>query len=291
MLNPVEFKHCFAVQKLDAIPFIATIGGMIAFGLAEGIGIGCLSAWALNYDSDKFDLQEMEFPHKEIDTPEEKTKETKSTAKDFGTVETDNMKLRARIVTLQTDNTQLRGIVRTLQNENKLIRDRLETLEIENAELRGLFETLTAQDSDSERPTKSTIGWQLKGPINFGSMFKIDDLIHRIEEMKADEKVIVLDMQETTAVEFTGVEELVNRLVEVADQNPGTSIQMWNCHGELQNALQQCGLLAIAVQSRTKLPISFHPRKKSPVRKRFPIGTTRPTFGRMLSQICTFLQY
>jgi MFS superfamily sulfate permease-like transporter len=282
MLNPVEFKHCFAVQKLDAIPFIATIGGMIAFGLAEGIGIGCLSAWALNYDSDKFDLKEMEFPHKEINTPEEKTKETKSTAKDFGTVETDNMKLRARIVTLQTDNTQLRGIVLTLQNENKLIRDRLETVEIENAELRGLFETLTAQDSDSERPTKSTIGWQLKGPINFGSMFKIDDLIHRIEEMKADEKVIVLDMQETTAVEFTGVEELVNRLVEVADQNPGTSIQMWNCHGELQNALQQCdptGRIARHCSTISdEAPYQFPPKEEKPRPKEVPYWYDSPNF-------------
>ena len=284
MLNPVEFKHCFAIQKLDAIPFVATIGGMIAFGLAEGIGIGCLSAWALNYDYDKLDLKEMEFPHKDSGTTGEQPKESKNTAKDghAGAVETDNMKLRARVVTLQTDNTQLRGIVRTLQNENKIIRDRLEMVEIENAELRGLFETLTAQDAESESPTKSTIGWQLKGPINFASMFKIDDLIHRIEEMKADEKVIVLDMQETTAVEFTGVEELVNRLVEVADQNPGTTIQMWNCHGELQNALQQCDPSErIARHCSTisdEAPYHFPHKEEKPRPKEVPYWYDSPNF-------------
>ena len=49
MLNPAEFKHCYAVQKMDTVPFLTTVAGMIAFGLAEGIGLGCASAVALNY--------------------------------------------------------------------------------------------------------------------------------------------------------------------------------------------------------------------------------------------------
>ena len=49
MLNPAEFKHCYAVQKLDTVPFLTTVAGMISFGLAEGIGIGCVSAIALHY--------------------------------------------------------------------------------------------------------------------------------------------------------------------------------------------------------------------------------------------------
>jgi MFS superfamily sulfate permease-like transporter len=51
MLNPAEFKHCYAVQKIDTIPFLATIGGMISLGLAEGIGIGCATALSLNYQN------------------------------------------------------------------------------------------------------------------------------------------------------------------------------------------------------------------------------------------------
>lgn len=265
MLNPAEFKHCFAVQKLDAIPFATTILGMIAFGLAEGIGVGCLSAWALNYDYGKMDVKEINFPHKEnvgyyaIDVDGDNFKKQKEAAAAevvlptvetlqarVGQVETENVQLQGKVLTLTTDKSELQGTVITLQSENQQLRHRLEAVVLENSELRKLFASMTATQDDLSAPNErthatSTIGWQLKGPINFASMFKIDDLIHRIQEMKSDdEKLIVLDMQETTSVEFTGVEELVNRLVEVAEQNPGTTIQMWNCHGDLLKALKQC---------------------------------------------------
>jgi MFS superfamily sulfate permease-like transporter len=262
MLNPAEFKHCFAVQKLDAIPFATTILGMVAFGLAEGIGIGCLSAWALNYDYGKMDVKEINFPHKEnvgyyaIDVDPDDAKKRREAAEAVptvaslqtrvGQVENENVQLQGKVLTLTTDKSELQGRVITLQTENQQLRDRLEAVVLENSELRKLFASMTATLDESSAPdgkshATSTIGWQLKGPINFASMFKIDDLIHRIQEMKSDEeKLIVLDMQETTSVEFTGVEELVNRLVEVAEQNPGTTIQMWNCHGDLLKALKQC---------------------------------------------------
>jgi MFS superfamily sulfate permease-like transporter len=263
MLNPAEFKHCFAVQKLDAIPFATTILGMIAFGLAEGIGIGCLSAWALNYDYGKMDVKEINFPHKDnvgyysfdVD-PEEAERRRKAAAEavvvpdiptlqaKVGQVETENVQLKSKVLTLTTDKSELQGQIISMQSVNQQLRDRLEMVVLENKELRKLFESLTHIDDGSPEGeslhSRSTLGWQLKGPINFASMFKIDDLIHRIQEMKEEEKLIVLDMQETTSVEFTGVEELVNRLVEVAEQNPGTTIQMWNCHGELLKALKQC---------------------------------------------------
>jgi len=263
MLSPAEFKHCFAVQKLDAIPFAVTIGGMVAFGLAEGIGIGCLSAWALNYDYGKMDVKEINFPHKQQRPPSgdvtyfsndnvvETVEDKEPVTIDFlqskvATVETENVQLQGRVITLQTDKKQLEASVGTLTTENTHLLERLEAVEMENEQLRGLFDTLTTIETTTPEsatlnsPSKSTIGWQLQGPINFASMFKIDDLIHRVEEMGTDEKVVVLDMQETTSVEFTGVEELVNRLVEVTEQNPGTTVQMWNCQDNLLNALKQC---------------------------------------------------
>jgi hypothetical protein len=123
MLNPQEFKHCFAIQKLDVIPFVVTIGGMIAFGLAEGIGVGCASAWALNYDYGKMDVKEMELPHKKVP------------------VWYDSLNYRP------------------------------DALEQGKLELREL--DLPAGEMTAGSP-KSTIGWQLKGPINFRSMFEID---------------------------------------------------------------------------------------------------------------------
>jgi len=271
MLNPTEFKHCFAVEKLDTIPFLTTIAGMIAFGLAEGIGGGCAVAWALNMDYGKLDVKEVEFPHKESRTTE------------------DHLEFN--------------------QFEYQLPKEGASTI-------------------GSESPAKTTIGWQLRGPINFASMFEIDALVQRIEElktdekvivlemkektsveftgaeelvhrlvevaeqnpgltirikdMKAEEKVIVLDMQETTTVEFTGVEEVVNRLVEVADQNPGTTIQMWNCHGELKNALQQCDpserIARFGSCSPEKSPFYFPPKKEEVVREEVSAYYDSPYF-------------
>jgi MFS superfamily sulfate permease-like transporter len=267
MLNPAEFKHCFAIQKLDTIPFLTTIGGMIAFGLAEGIGVGCLSAWALNYDYGKLAVKEMNLPHKESSNT--------------------------------TDHLEFSQFELHLPQEGA---------------------------STSESPTKSTIGWQLKGPLNFASMFEIDGLVHRIEElktgekvihlemkettsveftgtdelvnrmvevgeknpglavsireMKAHEKVIVLDMQETTSVEFTGVEEVVNRLVEVIEQNPGTTVQMWNCHEELLKALQQCdpSERISRFRSTDESPYHFPPKEKEVSGEQVPYWYDSPYF-------------
>jgi len=298
MLNPQEFKHCFAVQKLDVIPFVTTIGGMIAFGLAEGIGVGCLSAWALNYDYGKLDVKEVEFPHKDAIAKGDNVgyisfdigdKEEAQKPPDIDTlqtrisaVETENVQLQGKVVTLQTDKAQLEGLVGTLKAENTQLRDRLETVELENAQLRGLFDSLTVESPSSEAPTNSTIGWQLKGPINFASMFKIDDLIHRIQEVKTDKTTVVLDMQETTSVEFTGVEELVNRLVEVAEQNPGTTIQMWNCHGELEKALQQCDpterIARFCNSTSDDSPYHFPAKEEEEVREEIPYWYDSPNF-------------
>ena len=66
MLNPAELKHCMAVQKNDVIPFATTVAGMLAFGLAEGIGIGCLSALALNHDYGRLAVREVPMP--QLDT-------------------------------------------------------------------------------------------------------------------------------------------------------------------------------------------------------------------------------
>jgi len=159
MLNPVEFKHCYAVQKLDVVPFATTIGGMIVFGLAEGIGFGCVSALALN----KYITSEM-----------------------FG-------KLSA----------------------NRAV-------------------------SDGQESTDQGQMWRINGPINFVSMFELDRLVKQIGESRPNApqgSPIVLDMEGVTSVEFTGVEELVTRLIEVAD---GAPIQFVNTQGSLEGALEHC---------------------------------------------------
>jgi MFS superfamily sulfate permease-like transporter len=174
MLNPGELKHCAAVQKSDYAPFVTTIGGMVSFGLAEGIGIGCATAMALNYG-----------------------------------------KLQAREVPLP-------------------------------------------QEFTMDPTTKNATLWQLSGPLNFLSMFAIDDLVEQIKDVMAAQDLdeIVLDMQGVTSVEYTGAEELVGRLMAIADDR--IEIQMLNCHAKLENALNECDPTQQIIRS-PEVPASFAP--------------------------------
>jgi anti-anti-sigma regulatory factor len=102
----------------------------------------------------------------------------------------------------------------------------------------------TFLDSDDAKtmqmmdPSKNTV-WQLNGPVNFLSMFEIDNMIKKIEGQDSTE-AIVLDMQGVTLVEFTGIEELVTRLIEASDDHGGVPIQMLNLTEDIEKALDQC---------------------------------------------------
>jgi MFS superfamily sulfate permease-like transporter len=171
MLNPVEFKHCYAVQKADAVPFATTIAGMLSMGLAEGIGIGCVTALAMELKNNgmSFDTARMSIQEHIVSTP----------------------------------------------------------LHLEDEAGSLLPGSYSGQHT-----------FKLNGPINFVSMFEIDDLMERIKDRHySHEDPIVLDLKGVTALEFTGVEELVNRLVEVSD---GVPVQMINCTDVIHSALDQC---------------------------------------------------
>jgi len=68
--------------------------------------------------------------------------------------------------------------------------------------------------------------WLLNGPINFMSMFEIENMVDEIKDRSNPEDPIVVDMRHVTSLDFTGVEELVDRVVEAADDAP---IQMVTC--------------------------------------------------------------
>ena len=171
MLSPVEFKHCYAVQKADAVPFATTIAGMLSMGLAEGIGIGCVTALAMELKNNgmSFDAARMNIQEHIVSTP----------------------------------------------------------LHLEDEASSLLPGSYSGQHT-----------FKLNGPINFVSMFEIDDLMERIKDRHySHEDPIVLDLKGVTALEFTGIEELVNRLNEVSD---GVPVQMINCTEAIHSALDQC---------------------------------------------------
>lgn len=163
MLNPTEFKHCYAVQKSDVIPFATTVAGMLSMGLAEGIGIGCLSALALNKNW-------------------------------------------------------------TGKAPSKMTAKRL---------------TADADNDSTSTADKDTLTYQLSGPINFLSMFEIDSMMKSVKnEMANNEPTnLIIDLKDVPSQEFTGVEEMVLRLMEVQDD---ISIQLVNVSQGMEDALQQC---------------------------------------------------
>eukprot|EP01047_Picozoa_sp_COSAG01_P057440 COSAG01_NODE_6639_length_3567_cov_37.767013_4_plen_85_part_00 len=78
-----------------------------------------------------------------------------------------------------------------------------------------------------------------------------DGLMKEIRESRPDVpqgSPIVLDMEGVTGVEFTGIEELVNRLVEVAD---GAPIQFVNTRKSLESALDQCDPTQVITRIRS----------------------------------------
>ena len=219
MLNPAEFKHCYAVQKSDAIPFATTIGGMLSMGLAEGIGIGCVTALGMNaYQTYALNS-----------AASSSAAQSESKLKAFELIQLPSSEKKEEDMIWQANcGTQL---------PMQLDARGMHTMSAASSEK-------TFSDSDAAKAmqmmdiSKNTV-WQLNGPINFLGMFEIDNMIKKIEAQENTE-AIVLDMQGVTMVEFTGVEELVTRLIETSDDYGGVPIQMVNLNEDIERALDQC---------------------------------------------------
>ena len=215
MLNPVELKHCYAVQKVDAVPFATTVAGMLSLGLAEGIGIGCVTAFAMELKNANFSLETARMNAEE--TFCEETNSKLAVAR------------RAAVAHLMDDDNDDGHLGYRRGHWNK---DRTK----QAVDRIPYDKSIIDMDSFVDHHSKSTV-WKVRGPINFISMFEIDDMMEDIKEREDPTYPIVLDMQGVTTLEFTGVEELVNRMIEVAD---GAPIEMVNCNDALIAALDQC---------------------------------------------------
>jgi len=239
MLNPSEFKHCYAVQKSDVVPFAATIAGMVSMGLAEGIGIGCVTAIGMNaYQTHannaaaaKAEVQSPQTDSKMkafelIQLPSGQQQQTPATAADA-------MIWEARCGSQLPVALDGRGM-HTMSASASAASAETTFADSDDAKM-------IAIDSAAQDPTKNTI-WQLNGPVNFLSMFEIDNMIKKIEGRNQTTESIVVDMQGVTMVEFTGAEELVNRLVEASDDHGSCPIQMINLTPEIEKALDQCDI-------------------------------------------------
>jgi len=240
MLNPSEFKHCYAVQKSDVVPFVATIGGMVSLGLAEGIGIGCMTAVGMSaYKT----MQEKMFNQEAYgpSATDQKMMALELTSDaDADAADKDSSSSSTPVVWQTRIGDQLPTAV-----DSSGVTTLVSKRHNENKELTFKYDDEVNQISTMMDPTKNTV-WQLNGPINFLSMFEIDNMMKRMMKQKKRKTMdaIVVDMQNVTSLEFTGIEELVNRLVEVSevdgDDNDNLPITMVNISPAIGNALDQC---------------------------------------------------
>ncbi|CAJ1933320.1 unnamed protein product [Cylindrotheca closterium] len=208
MLNPAEFKHCYAVQKMDALPFATTVAGMVSMGLAEGIGIGCATAMALSYQQ--------------------------------ASMAPGSTTMLPPLSSTMMNVTPVPSVHHALLPESALTNEATHVTSFTDANGEKFL-----LDAD-----KSSV-LQLDGPINFVSMFAIDNMVRDLHAQMSsataeaeapanDERFVVVDMEKVTNLEFTGMEELATRLIEVADANEGVTIQMVNCNDAVNNAMDQC---------------------------------------------------
>jgi MFS superfamily sulfate permease-like transporter len=184
MLYPSEFNYCYTVDRFTTLPYFTTVGGLLSMGLAEGVGIGCATAVALAV-------------HK-------------------------NMELRVKMQVLETNgDVVVNGQIRDMSLDNDYVLDQQDPSKMRVLQTSGAM-VCTKSDVPTTvtrplllKPT-STV-YQISGPINFLSMFEIDELAEDIKERKNPEDPIVLDFRHVTSLDFTGVEELVGRVIEASE--------------------------------------------------------------------------
>jgi MFS superfamily sulfate permease-like transporter len=92
----------------------------------------------------------------------------------------------------------------------------------------------TKTDTLMVTPTSNV--WQVKGPVNFMSMFEIDNLVEDIKDQTNSIDPVVLDMRHVTSLDFTGMEELVVRVIEAAD---GAPVQMVTRRDDINNVMNK----------------------------------------------------
>jgi anti-anti-sigma regulatory factor len=96
--------------------------------------------------------------------------------------------------------------------------------------------TLTDKHGQHLQIDPATPIWQLAGPVNFLSMLSIDNLASQVEQRDGD---VIVDMHGVESVEFTGGEELINKLTEAAGAG---KVHLVNCSEKLEAALNECDL-------------------------------------------------
>jgi len=151
MLTPPELRRCYAVQRTDLLPYIATAGGMLTQGLAEGIMIGLGAALVVGDSTRRMQFQRAAFVH-------------------------------ASLWSSAAGNASNGALPPSLADA----RAALERIGISGGSHQFVD---TRQRALSIGP--ATEMWKLSGPLNFMSMLAIDDLAAAIAQQPGEGEIVI----------------------------------------------------------------------------------------------------
>jgi len=199
MLYPTEFNYCYSVDKFTTLPYFTTVAGMLSMGLAEGIGIGCVTG--------------------------------------LGLVIQKNMEVRVKMkVQKRSGYYAVTGRTGPSGTDSGLSQDFCPINKLKEGKMVCQQPGVPTIVTHPLLVNHTTTVYQIRGPVNFLSMFEIDSMAEDIKERSNSDDPIVLDLRYVTSLDFTGVEELVGRVIEEAG---GAEIKSVTCRDDINRVMDR----------------------------------------------------
>ena len=258
MLNPAEFVRCYKIQPTDAVPFAVTSVGMLTVGLAEGISMGCVAAVGMNsvVNGMRLSNQLADFRMaKALDIP------LWEAAGRGGILADAQHDFASSPLLAQT------GLPTTTTTSPMAQDVALFMGTMDKVTGAAKTQSMRVVDTNSQKLSIDVNAhiWKLSGPINFLSMLRIDDFASQLKQYRGSEAIII-DAHAVPTCEFTGGEELINRLAEVVD---GRAVHIVNCAPQVGSSLKLCShsgqIDQISIYSRLSLdnePVNLNEHRK-----------------------------
>lgn len=242
MLVPAEVVHCLRVRRSDIMPYATTVLGMLTVGLAEGVMMGMAASLIFsgaNWDQPQTCRMSFELAF------------SVRTAVDLHTEAELWSMDKARLIRL------LRGSYDVELQHNLASYATPDDLGRTCPECDGVGEVMRVMssvdtpddlhgDSFQECMTCQGTGttsslqslpqvWQLTGPLNFLSVFRIAELMNAVAANRGDLSRCIFDLHSCRTVDLTGAEALLDGLREL--RAAGIKVSLMNAPAEFEAAM------------------------------------------------------
>lgn len=229
MLWPAEITHAVRVQRTDALPYAATVLGMLSLGLAEGIAVGVITS--------------LVFSGANWNQP-------KTAMMSFGKAKTVrvSLELYSAAKLWEMDKERLIRLILSNYESGEVTSGALECPECggEGQVLTVMSSHDVPDDLTKTCPTCMGTGmaprmgtlptvWWLDGPLNFMSVFRIASLVEAVKALPPENGRAIFDLHGCRSLDLTGAEALLNGLDVL--QSHGVKVTLMNPPPQFESAL------------------------------------------------------